>query len=94
MAKQDRPKLTKKETSSSKAETQSPKKKDSLYLICGFISLILSVYLCISLVSYLFSWAEDQSLLDNADFLNTFIDTENEGVKLGLVLSNFLIFNK
>ena len=91
MAKQDRPKLTKKDSTLSKAETQMPKRKDSLYLICGIISLVLSVYTCISLVSYLFTWAEDQSLLEKADLFNTLIDTDNGGGKVGLLLSNFLI---
>lgn len=74
-----------------KAEVAVPGRKDALYLICGLLSLSVAVITLVSLISYLYTWADDQSLFSNNDILSALIDTENGGGKLGLVLSNFLV---
>ena len=74
-----------------KAEVAVPGRKDALYLICGLLSLSVAVITLVSLISYLYTWADDQSLFSNNDILSALVDTENGGGKLGLVLSNFLV---
>ncbi len=73
------------------AETALPNKKDSLYLFGGLTSLIIAVYTLISLISYLFSWADDQSLFTGEGLLSTYMQVENSGGQVGLVWAEFLI---
>lgn len=84
-------KMTAKERAQAKLETEVPAKKDVAYLICGLSSLALSVYTLVSLISYLFTWAEDQSLFDNNGVFGTVMQVENGGGAIGLVWANFLI---
>lgn len=80
-----------KEKAVSDAEVAVPGKKDSLYLLCGLTSLAVAVYTLVSLVSYLFTWAEDQSLFAGEGVLSTVMQVENGGGKIGLVWAEFLI---
>ena len=91
MAKKEKTKLTKQEQLKAKAETQVPKKKDAFYLLCGLFSLAISAYTFFSLFSYVFSWADDQSLFYNRDMLDPSVEVANNGGKLGLIWANFLI---
>lgn len=91
MAKQEKPKLSKREQEVAKAEVAVPHRKDAIYLICGLVSLVVAVFTFVSLVSYVFTWAEDQSLFSNKDMFNTLIDVENDGGKMGLYWANFLV---
>ncbi|MBE6223997.1 MAG: DNA translocase FtsK [Bacteroidales bacterium] len=84
-------KLTKEEKLKAKAETQVPKRRDAFNLVCGLLSLIVAVYTFISLVSYIFTWADDQSLFHNREMFNAAVEVENQGGKLGLVWANFLV---
>ena len=84
-------KLTKEEKLKAKAETQVPKRRDAFNLVCGLLSLIVAVYTFISLVSYVFTWADDQSLFHNREMFNAAVEVENQGGKLGLVWANFLV---
>lgn len=72
-------------------EVAVPGKKDSLYLLCGLSSLAIAVYTLVSLVSYLFTWAEDQSLFAGEGVLSTVMQVENGGGKIGLVWAELLI---
>lgn len=74
-----------------KAEVAVPGRRDALYLICGLLSLSIAVITFVSLISYLYTWADDQSLFSDNDILNALVDVENGGGKLGLVLANFLV---
>ncbi|MEF9987202.1 MAG: DNA translocase FtsK [Bacteroidales bacterium] len=91
MAKQEKSKVLKEEKETIKAETAVPHRRDGIYLICGLISLAVAVFTFVSLVSYVFTWAEDQSLFSNKDMFNTLIDVENNGGKAGLYWANFLV---
>lgn len=84
-------KMTAKERAQAKLETEVPAKKDVAYLICGLSSLAVSVYTLVSLISYLFTWADDQSLFDNNGVFGTVMQVENGGGAIGLVWANFLI---
>lgn len=94
MAKKEKTKLTKttkEERLKAKAETQVPKRKDAFYLICGLVALAVSAFTFFSLFSYVFSWAEDQSVFYNKDMFDTSVEVQNNGGKLGLMWANFLI---
>lgn len=92
MAKQDKSsKVSKKEKGAVQAETAVPGRKDGVYLICGLVSLVVSVFTFVSLVSYVFTWAEDQSLFTGKDIFNTFMEVENDGGMMGLYWANFLV---
>ena len=91
MAKKENTKLTAQEKLKAKAETQVPGKKDAFYLLCGLVAILLSVYTFVSLFSYVFNWAEDQSAFQNKDMFDASVDVSNNGGKLGLVWANFLI---
>ena len=74
-----------------KAETQVPGKKDAFYLVCGLFAILLAAYTFVSLFSYVFNWADDQSIFHNKDMFDASVEVSNNGGKLGLVWANFLI---
>ncbi len=84
-------KLTKEEKLKEKAETQVPKRRDAFNLLCGLFSLIVAVYTFISLFSYVFTWADDQSLFHDREMFSSAVEVENHGGKLGLVGASFLL---
>ena len=91
MAKKSVTKLPKTDRQKAKAETQVPKKWDAVNLVCGLVSLALAVFTLVSLVTYMFTWSDDQSLFMNKDMFDPAVELENGGGKLGLVWANFLI---
>ncbi|MCK9627041.1 MAG: DNA translocase FtsK [Bacteroidales bacterium] len=68
-----------------------PKGMEAFKLISGLFFLAFAVYTFISLGSYLFTWAEDQSLLSRNDVWSTIVPVENGGGKLGFFWANFLL---
>lgn len=74
-----------------KAEIAAPKRKDSIYLICGLLSLIIASITTISLISYLYSWVSDQSVISSENYLTADVEVANKGGKLGLALAHFLV---
>lgn len=77
---------------SSNAETAPPPKGgEALKLITGLFFAALSVYTLVALLSYLFTWAEDQSLLTRPDAWNAIVPVENGAGKLGFFWSNLLL---
>lgn len=91
MAKKSVTKLSKEDKQKAKAETQVPKKWDAVNLVCGLVSLAVAVFTLVSLVTYMFTWSDDQSLFMNKDMYDSSIELENGGGKIGLVWANFLI---
>lgn len=83
--------MSAKEKLQAKAETEVPGKKEGAYLLCGLASLAIAVYTLVSLISYLFTWADDQSLFNNDGVFSTVMQVENGGGAIGLVWANFLI---
>jgi S-DNA-T family DNA segregation ATPase FtsK/SpoIIIE len=81
----------KREEEEIKQELAVPQKKDGIYLICGLISLAIAVYTLIAIISYIFTWAQDQSTFSNDDVFNSLIDVENGGGRIGLYWANFLV---
>ena len=74
-----------------KAEVDVPKRSDALYLLGGLLSLAIAIITFVSLISYLYTWADDQSLFSGNDIFNALVDVENGGGKIGLILANFLV---
>ena len=94
MAKKDKTqpqKLTKEQKAKAKAEMATPKKKEAIYLVCGLVAMVISVYTFFSLFSYVFNWAEDQSVFYDQNMMDMSVEVENNGGKLGLIWANFLI---
>ena len=91
MAKKDKIKLKKEEKLRAKTEPQVTKKKDAFHLICGLLALMVAAFTIFSLISYVFTWADDQSVFHNTEMFNTTVEVENQGGKLGLVWANFLV---
>ncbi|MFA7136648.1 MAG: DNA translocase FtsK 4TM domain-containing protein, partial [Bacteroidales bacterium] len=74
------------------AETAPPPKgAEARRLITGLFFTVLSIYTFIALLSYLFTWADDQSLLSHPDVWNTIVSVENGGGKVGFFWANFLL---
>ncbi len=74
-----------------KAELSAPKRKDSIYLVCGLLSFIIASVTIISLISYLHSWISDQSVIASKNYLASDAEIANKGGKLGLALAHFLV---
>lgn len=83
--------MAKKKSSVSGENAPAPKGKEAFRLIVGLFFAALSVYTFVALSSYLFTWAEDQSLLSRSDVWSSFVPVENGGGKLGFFWSNLLL---
>ncbi|MDO9680702.1 MAG: DNA translocase FtsK 4TM domain-containing protein, partial [Bacteroidales bacterium] len=68
-----------------------PKGIEAVKLITGLFFAALSVYTFVALISYVFTWAEDQSLLSRPDVWSTIVPVENGAGKLGFFWANFLV---
>lgn len=73
--------------------TPAPQGMEAARLIAGLFFGGLSIYTFIALISYIFTWAEDQSLLSNPDVWNSIVPVENGGGKIGFFWANFLVSN-
>ena len=72
-------------------EMTAPKRKEGLYLICGLVFLALAIYTLIALVSYVFTWAQDQSHYVGTDIFSSLSTVENGGGKIGLWWAKLLV---
>ena len=59
--------------------------------VAGVVFAILSIFMFVSLLSYLFTWAEDQSLLSDDNLFSNIVTAENIGGKLGFLSANLLV---
>ena len=69
----------------------TPEKKSSILRFTGLVVLLLAFCTLASLISYLFTWQVDQSLLAHPDMLDKGVDVQNWGGKAGYRWSHFLI---
>jgi S-DNA-T family DNA segregation ATPase FtsK/SpoIIIE len=84
----------KRSTKKAKGTTTSVFKDGRVIRISGFFLLLLSVFLGIAFVSYLFTWKADSNLLDGANLgliLSKNVQVENWTGKIGAILSNLFI---
>lgn len=68
-----------------------PELKSILIKCVGGVVLLITVLTLISMLSYLFTWTSDQSLLSEKNMLDRNVDVFNLGGKMGYKWSRFLI---
>ena len=83
--------MAKKKSSVNGENAPAPKGGEAFRLIAGLFFGALAVYTLVALISYLFTWAEDQSLLSRLDVWNSLVPVENGGGKIGFFWSNLLL---
>ncbi|MFA6334596.1 MAG: DNA translocase FtsK 4TM domain-containing protein [Bacteroidales bacterium] len=83
--------MAKKKSSVRGENAPVPKGKEAFRLITGLFFGALSIYTFVALTSYLFTWAEDQSLLSRSDVWSNFVPVENGGGKIGFFWANLLL---
>ena len=59
--------------------------------VAGTVFALLAVFTFVSLLSYLFTWAEDQSLLSDDNLFSNIVSAENMGGKIGFLSANLLV---
>lgn len=64
---------------------------ETVRFVLGVVFVIISVFTLVSLVSYLFTWAEDQSLLSDDNLFSNIVMARNTGGKLGFLYANLLV---
>jgi S-DNA-T family DNA segregation ATPase FtsK/SpoIIIE len=69
----------------------SQEKKSTICRYCGLAVLFFMLFTLASLVSYLFTWKADQSLLAHPEMMEKGVEVANWGGKLGYRWSEFLI---
>ena len=69
----------------------SDDRKSTLLKYAGWTMAVFSVITLISVLSYLFTWQADQSLLSRPDMMDKNVDVQNWGGKLGYRWSSFLV---
>lgn len=69
----------------------TPENKSAFYRYCGLAVAVFALFTLASLVSYLFTWKADQSLLAHPDMIEKGVDVSNWGGKLGYRWSEFLL---
>ena len=66
-------------------------KRKKIQKLCGLAIGAFAVFTIIAIVSYLFTWKADQSLLTEADMLDSDIEVHNSAGKLGYRWGHFLV---
>ena len=69
----------------------SEEKKSTILKYAGWAMVALTLFTLISVVSYMFTWKVDQSLLTSANMMDQTVDVHNWGGKTGYDLSYFLV---
>ena len=59
--------------------------------VLGLVFALLAVFTLVSIVSYLFTWSEDQSLLSDDGIYSNAVTAENTGGKAGFLFANLLV---
>lgn len=65
--------------------------KKVLRFVCGAAFALLTLFTLYSLITYLFTWNNDQSLLFQDNMMDNVVKAKNGGGKLGFMWSNFLV---
>ena len=68
-----------------------PKGKEAWKLFFGVFFCFFGVYTLVVLISFLFTWTRDQSLIMHPDLFSPLVPVENGGGKLGFLWAHFLI---
>ena len=68
-------------------------KKSLILKYTSIAVLVFAFFTLLSILSYLFTWQADQSLLSNPEMMGKSVDVANWGGKLGFMWSRFLVSN-
>ena len=68
-----------------------PQKKSNILKYSGLAVAVFTLFTFVAIVSYLFTWQADYSLLSNPDMLDNDVDVANLGGKAGYKWSHFLV---
>ncbi|MBE6238448.1 MAG: DNA translocase FtsK [Bacteroidales bacterium] len=68
-----------------------PEKKSNILKYTGIAVLVFALFTLVSVISYLFTWQADQSLMSHPDMMEKGVQVENWGGKLGYRWSRFLV---
>lgn len=68
-----------------------PDKKSNLLKCAGVAVFVFVIFTFLSIVSYLFTWKADQSLLSQEDMMSAGVEVGNWGGKIGYKWSRFLV---
>lgn len=68
-----------------------PERKSNLLRYTGTAVFVFTLFTLLSVVSYLFTWDADQSLLANPEMMDKGVDVANWGGKFGYRWSHFLV---
>ncbi len=84
------------ERKKSSRSTRSSRSHYGMYTLVGLIFLSMSVYTLVSEISYLFTWANDQSIIQDNSFVATLLEMDNtsasnDGGLVGLSWARLLI---
>lgn len=69
----------------------NPEKKSNLLKYAGVAVLVFTVFTLVSILSYLFTWHVDQSLVSHPEMMDRGVDVANWGGKAGYMWSRFLV---
>lgn len=81
----------KREQNAEASETKLLKRRDAVRMFSGFTFLVLAAYTFISIISYLFTWTDDQNLLLSGNTFSPASEVANEGGRIGAVWSDLLV---
>lgn len=68
-----------------------PQKKSNILKYAGLAVAVFTLFTFVSIVSYLFTWQEDQSLMSDPDMMDKGVEVSNLGGKAGYKWSLFLV---
>ena len=68
-----------------------PDRKSNMLKYAGIAVLVFALFTLISIVSYLFTWQADQSLMSHPEMMGQGVEAANWGGKLGYRWSRFLV---
>ena len=68
-----------------------PDKKSNILKYSGVAIMVFTLFTLISIVSYLFTWQADQSLMSHPDMMDKGVEVANWGGKMGYSWSRFLV---
>ena len=68
-----------------------PELKSILIKCVGVLTMLLTLFTFVSMLSYLFTWQADKSLFSHPEMMDKTVEVSNMGGKLGYVWSRFLV---
>lgn len=69
----------------------NPERKSNLLKYCGIAVMVFAIFTFVSVLSYLFTWSVDQSLLSHPDMMDKDVDVANWAGKAGYRWASLLV---